>query len=222
MRKAYPDVPGMADYCVYWFRRTQDHLADCTKKEPFRGRAGLVGTQNIRNNASRRGGLDHIASTGTIVEAVENQPWSGEANVHVSIVNWIKGSDSEVLPKRRRLWTVVPKTDPRIALLRHPGVAAAKDYELALREVPQINSALSDEPDLSEVAPLATNTEPQVAFQGVVTGYGGFVVSLKQRAALVANDKRNADVVRPYLIGRDLLSGNGAPSRASSILEAGR
>jgi hypothetical protein len=27
---------------------------------------------------------------GTIVEAVDNQPWSGEANVHVPIANWVK------------------------------------------------------------------------------------------------------------------------------------
>jgi hypothetical protein len=54
------------------------------------GGAGLVGTQNIRNNQSRVGGLDHIVAAGTIVEAVENMPWSGEANVHVSIANWVK------------------------------------------------------------------------------------------------------------------------------------
>ena len=68
----------MADYCVYWFRRAHDHLPDCTKNEPLVGRAGLVGTQNIRNNKSRVGGLDHIVATGTIVEAVDNQPWSGD------------------------------------------------------------------------------------------------------------------------------------------------
>ena len=93
VRKLYPDVPGMADYCVYWFRRAHDHLPVCTADDPFRGRAGLVGTQNIRNNKSREGGLDYIVapgSGGVIVDAVDNQPWSGEANVHVSIANWVK------------------------------------------------------------------------------------------------------------------------------------
>ena len=50
------------------------------------------------------GGLDHIVQTGTIVEAVDNQPWSGEANVHVSIVDWVKTQDAKVLPEKRRLW----------------------------------------------------------------------------------------------------------------------
>jgi type II restriction/modification system DNA methylase subunit YeeA len=90
IRKLYPDVPGMADYCVYWIRKAHDHLPLCTPEDPVAGRAGLVGTQNIRNNKSRVGGLDYVVQSGTIVEAVDNQPWSGEANVHVSIVDWVK------------------------------------------------------------------------------------------------------------------------------------
>ncbi len=97
IRRAYPDVPGMADYCVYWFRKAHNHLPACTAKDRVAGRAGLVGTQNIRNNQSRVGGLDHIVQTGTIIEAVDNQPWSGEANVHVSIVDWVKTQDAEAV-----------------------------------------------------------------------------------------------------------------------------
>ena len=84
VRRKYPAVPGRADYCVYWFRRTHDELATG-------GRAGLVGTNTIRQNYSREGGLDYIASNGgTIHEAVSTQVWSGDADVHVSIVNWTK------------------------------------------------------------------------------------------------------------------------------------
>lgn len=75
----------------------------------FRGRAGLVGTQNIRNNASRTAGLDQIVETGTILDAVDSQPWSGEANVSVSIVNWIKSQDLRLLPRKRRLWSKMEK-----------------------------------------------------------------------------------------------------------------
>jgi SAM-dependent methyltransferase len=100
VRSVYPAVPKMADYCVYWLRKAHDQLAVCTPEDPVAGRAGLVGTQNIRNNESRVGGLDYIAKTGTIVEAVDNQPWSGEANVHVSIVNWVK-RESEPRPQGR-------------------------------------------------------------------------------------------------------------------------
>jgi hypothetical protein len=81
LRTAYPAIPGRADFCVYWFRRAHDHL------KPGQ-RAGLVGTNTIRQNYSREGGLDHVVQNGgTILEAVSSQPWSGEAAVHVSIVN---------------------------------------------------------------------------------------------------------------------------------------
>ena len=96
----------MADFCVYWIRRAHDHLAACTAADPVAGRAGLVGTQNIRNNASRIGGLDHVVKDGTILEAVDNQPWSGEANVHVAIANWVKTQDPALLPKTRMKWSV--------------------------------------------------------------------------------------------------------------------
>src|SRR5207244_1517716 len=81
----FPGVPKMADFCVYWFRRAHDRL-------PKNGHAGLVATNTIRQNETREGSLDYVlANGGTITEAVSTQVWSGEAAVHVSIVNWIKG-----------------------------------------------------------------------------------------------------------------------------------
>jgi len=77
---------GVKDYCVYWFRKAHDHLA------PER-RAGLVATNSIREGGNRRASLDYVAeSGGVITNAVSSQKWPGEANVHVSIVNWVRGS----------------------------------------------------------------------------------------------------------------------------------
>ena len=134
VRAAYPAVPGMADYCVYWLRKAHDHLPVNTAADPVAGRAGLVGTQNIRNNQSRVGGLDYIAKTGTIVEAVENQPWSGEANVHCSIANWVKSQDAALLPKSRRLWFKVEPLPGVNKLRKRATGPASKDYELDCRE----------------------------------------------------------------------------------------
>ena len=85
---AFPDVPKMADFCVHWFRLAHDNLKlGC--------RAGLVGTKTIRQNESREASLDYIVNNGgTITEAVAHQVWSGEAAVHVSIVNWLKGKEA--------------------------------------------------------------------------------------------------------------------------------
>lgn len=208
----YPEVPKMADFCVYWFRRAHDHLNPCTPEDPFAGRAGLVSTQNVRNNASRVGGLDHIAKDGTIIEAVDNQPWSGEANVHVSIANWVKSQNPTLLPKTRRLWF---KTEPSAATKRHwkaQGKIASKEYELAFRDVPAINSALSDEADVSSAAVLSVNSDPKRVFTGQNPCHEGFTLSPQEAVAILAKHPDHRDVLFPYMTGRDLVESNG-PTR---------
>jgi hypothetical protein len=202
LRKAYPEMPGMADYCVYWFRRAHDRLKPCTSADPVTGRAGLVGTQNIRNNASRIGGLDHIADSATILDAVQNQPWSGEANVHVSIANWVKSSDEAVVPKLKHLWYAV-KPAANARRLKGTG-SAAKQYELDMREVRHINSSLSDSVDVSKAAELVVNDG--VCYTGQYPRFNdGFVLSLSDGIALRAASHKNEDVVRPFAGGDELL-----------------
>ncbi len=75
---------GVKDYCVYWFRRAHERLADG-------GRAGLVGTNSISQNYGRGVSLAYIVENGGVLtSAVSKQPWPGEAVVNVSIVNWVK------------------------------------------------------------------------------------------------------------------------------------
>ncbi len=83
---------GVQDLCVYWFRKTIDHLgAD--------GRGGLVGTNSISQNKARAASLDYvIANGGVVTSAISSQKWPGDAKVHVSIVNWIK--DPSEMPER--------------------------------------------------------------------------------------------------------------------------
>ena len=107
---------------------------------PGGGRAGLVGTQNIRNNQSRVGGLDYVVQSGTIVEAVDDQPWSGEANVHVSIANWVKTQDPDLLPSKRNLWFKVQPPPASRELSPSGSGSAAKDYDLDCRECDDIES----------------------------------------------------------------------------------
>lgn len=169
VRKAYPKVPGMADLCVYWIQRAHEELKSCTSADSFAGRAGLVGTQNIRNNASRRGGLDHVVVDGTVVEAVDNQPWSGEANVNVSIANWVKSQDADLLPRKRRLWYEVPLPAGWKKRRVKGSARGTKRYQLDMREVDSINSSLSDKIDVSKAPTLQCNTAPQRVFQGLQT-----------------------------------------------------
>jgi len=183
----YPEVPGRADYCVYWFRRTHDEL----KPE---ARAGLVGTNTIRQNYSREGGLDYILHNGgTITEAVSTQVWSGEAAVHVSIVNWIKGKQTG----RKKLYTQV---------------GDAKDSPWEVVELEEINSALSPEFDVTQAKKLIVNAGSGTCYQGQTHGHEGFLLTPDEAAVMIEQCQSNVKVIFPHLTGDDLLSRN-APQR---------
>jgi SAM-dependent methyltransferase len=206
LERLYPEVPRRADHCTYWFRRAADHLSTLIANDPFSGRAGLVGTQNIRNNESRVGGLDHVVKTGTILDAVENQPWSGDAVVHVSIVNWVKTRDPALVPTRRRLWTAV---EPNAATrkVRRRGQRASNVYELRFRDAAFINSSLSDATDVSGAKALAVNRVPKRCFEGQQPGHTGFRLDRDEYERLIAADAKNAAVIFPYMGGDDLVAG---------------
>ncbi len=193
LRLAYPDVPGMADYCVYWFKRSNDELSDCTSDDPFAGRAGLVGTQNVRNNASRIGGLDKIVESGTIVEAVQNQPWSGEAKVHVSIVNWAKTKDAALVPAKKRLWRIAQNTDRTNRTTRKE-----KQSDLTFTAGSFINSSLSDATDVSKARVITCNAVPQKSFVGIMTGHIGFVLTPSQASEMISKDPSSKEVIFPF------------------------
>src|SRR4051812_14884620 len=83
----YPN-PGVSDLVTYWFPLAHNVL-------PEGGRCAFVATQAIRDNASRHKSLEYVTEhDGVILEAISSQPWSGDAAVTVSIVNWVKGSAS--------------------------------------------------------------------------------------------------------------------------------
>ena len=156
VRARYEDVPGRADYCVYWFRRAHEELEQGK-------RAGLVGTNTIRQNYSREGGLDYIIShDGTITEAVSTEVWSGDAVVHVSIVNWIKGE---------------PPSGVR-TLFVQVGNQATSPWEI--HYLPVINSSLSASLDLASATPLRANKIPKTCFQGQTHGHDGFLLGREE------------------------------------------
>lgn len=189
LRRRYPEVPGRADYCVYWFRRAHDHL-------PPGGRAGLVGTNTIRENDSRRGGLAHIvAHGGVITDAVATQVWSGAAAVHVSIVNWVKGAAPGPAVLR---WQVGDRAD-----------GAWTEVELA-----RIGPALAASVDVTSARALRANRESGACYQGQTHGHAGFLLAPEEARARVQSSPRDAEVLFPFLIADDLLGRpDGGPSR---------
>lgn len=180
LRARHPEVPGHADYCTYWFRLAHLHL-------PEGGRAGLVGTNTVRQTSSRRGALDLIARTGTIVEAVPDLAWPGEAGVRVAIVSWVKGP--------------------------HPGHARLRERvrgQWRVRELPRLGASLVSAVDVDAARPLEVNQSPKLCFQGLTHGHAGLLLSPEQARELLTEHPECKDHVRPYLTAADLLKSQGA------------
>ena len=197
LAETYPAVGGVSDYVVYWFRKAHDHL-------PEGGRGGLVGTNTIRQGDTRKASLDYIVENGGVIyDAVSSQPWSGDAVVEFSIVNWAKGVD--VSPKTFRLSEGTKKV-----------------------ELETIPPSLTAEVDVAAAAPLKVNRDPKVCFQGQTPGHTpGFTLATQQAEDLVERDPESAEVIHPFLTG-DELNSTGRPGRfiidipAEDVLSAQR
>jgi hypothetical protein len=182
LAREYPDVGGVSDYVVYFFRKTHDLLATGA-------RAGLVGTNTVRQGDTRRHSLDYIIDNGGVIyDAISSQPWSGDATVEVSIVNWTKGVGVE----------------PRVLWLSNGTVKL---------EVPEITGALSADIDLRAARPIESVRAPKTGFQGQTPGITeAFVLDVETAERLAAHDPSSAKVMHPYLIG-DELGEDGQPRR---------
>jgi hypothetical protein len=94
-----------ADLATYWFSRSVDVLRAGE-------RAGFVAPNSIAQNESRQASIDKIlANGGTITDAWRSYPWSGDAAVHVGIVNWVMAPYEGV---KRLDGSEVPSISPQL------------------------------------------------------------------------------------------------------------
>jgi SAM-dependent methyltransferase len=184
---AFPKVAKMADFCVHWFRLAHDRLK-------AGGRAGLVATKTITQNESREASLDYVVNRGgTITEAVSKQVWSGEAAVHVSIVNWVKGESQGL----KKLFTQLGdnKTD-----------------EWGCELVEFIGPTLATQTAVIQARILHANQEPKRVYVGQYPFNEGFWLEPQEAGKMVQKQTDHHDVLFPYMIGRDLVE-EGQPTR---------
>jgi hypothetical protein len=141
------------------------------------GRAGLVATNSVTQNRNRKPSLEWIVEHGGVItDAISTQDWTGEAAVDVSIVNWVKE------PPREPLHFILD------------GVPV-ESITPSLRTV---------ELDISGAERLRANEG--IAFQGPQPVGAGFVLAEEEALELVAEGgERYQEVVRPYLVGNDIL-----------------
>lgn len=190
LRDRYPEVDGRSDYCVYWFRLAHDRLKSGQM-------AGLVGTNTIRQNYSREASLDYIVTNGgTITEAMSSMPWPGEAAVHVSIVNWIKGD----VEGEKRLFT-------------QDGNKGGVDERVETR--PTIGPSLSFGVDVTAAKAIRANAAGG-CYQGQTHGHKGFLMKASAAQLAIAQDKSGnlATVLHPFMIANELIGKkNPTPGR---------
>jgi hypothetical protein len=190
LRARYPDVDGRADYCVYWFRLAHDHLKSGQ-------RAGLVGTNTIRQNYSREASLDYVtANGGTITEAMSSMPWPGEAAVHVSIVNWVNGAEKGT----KRLFSL-------------EGNKAGQGERIAMLD--SIGPSLSFSLDVTSAKVIRANAA-RGCYQGQTHGHKGFLMKADAAKLAISGDKSGqlATILWPFMIANDLIAKrNPTPGR---------
>lgn len=140
------------------------------------GHAGLVATNSVTQNRNRKPSLEWIFENGGVItDAIAKQEWTGDATVNVSIVNWVK--QPEIEPER---------------------------FVLDGAEVDGIAPSLVPrDADVSVAAQLPQNSG--FAFQGPIPVGEGFLLTTEEAEALLARGEADyRDVVRPYLIGKDI------------------
>ncbi|KAB2846884.1 MAG: hypothetical protein F9K44_14540 [Hyphomicrobiaceae bacterium] len=115
-----------------------------------------------------------VQNEGIITDAVSSQDWPGLANVDVSIVNWVKGP--------------LDGEPPRVL---DGETVAGIDSALRPSTIP-----------IADVSPLSGNQG--IAFQGFLPGAKFDIPPDKANELLALTDAPYADVVRPYLDGRDI------------------
>ena len=187
LRAAFPDIDGRSDYCVYWFRKAHDHLKAGQ-------RAGMVGTNTIRQNYSRESGLDKIVGDGGLItEAVSSMIWPDEAVVHVSIVNWLKGKQKG----KKRLY--IQDGNDVASGWRHDDLAV-------------IGPALSFGLDVTAAKALEIN-KTGGCYQGQTHGHKGFLVDLNEAKLLIREHPEYRVVLCPFLIANELIGNVGGKPR---------
>jgi hypothetical protein len=140
-------------------------------------RAGMVGTNSISQNRAREASLNYVVGKGGVItDAVSRHKWPGEAVVNVSIVNWIQKPD--------------PPPD---------------EFVLDGEPVAGINTRLQESVvPIEEYEALAANKGR--SFQGPIP-VGPFDLDIEEGDRLLARAEADySDVVKPYLVGEDIVS----------------
>ncbi|MGI9822190.1 Eco57I restriction-modification methylase domain-containing protein [Agromyces sp. Marseille-Q5079] len=142
------------------------------------GFIGLIATKTVAQGDSREVGLDQMSASGfEIIRAVQSRPWpSSSANLDYAAI-W--GTHGEVREDFARFADGV-RTRKISSLLEPAGAVGGTPRRLA--------------------------SNSGIAFEGGKPLGMGFILDREEAESFVANDRRNDEIIRPFLTGDDLNS----------------
>lgn len=181
LRGAYADVPDSADYVMYWWHRAAEAVASGRTV-----RAGLITTNSI-TQAQNRPVVERAAEAGArVIWTVPDHPWideRGAADVRVAL-------------------TVIAKEPVSATLVRVDDSARP----IAEVTVERLNGDLTAHADVATASADPLRANSALASPGFKLHGSGFILPADEARRLLALDPRHAQIVKPYLNGRDLTS----------------
>ncbi|MFG3577805.1 Eco57I restriction-modification methylase domain-containing protein [Micromonospora chersina] len=149
------------------------------------GQTGLIATNTLAQGDTREVGLDQIvARKVTIRQAIKSRPWPSQSAALEFCAVWTSRAQLGATAERRADGLVVT------------GITPSLDAE----------SRVSGNP-------YRLQSNAGISYQGSIILGLGFTMAPEEAAALIARDKRNRDVLFPYLNGQDL---NSRPDGSAS------
>ncbi len=187
LRKVHDDVPGGADYVMFWWHTAADLVAQRQTR-----RFGLITTNSISQASNRKvvGGARAGKAPISLVFVVPDHPWVDSADgaaVRVAMTVAEAGS------ARGRLVTVVDEHSDDFG-----------EAQVGLRErYGVIHADLTVGPEVLAATRLRANES--ISFQGPILVGEGFRLGREDLAELELKPDSLPRTVRPYVIGRDIV-----------------
>ncbi len=118
----FPEVKSQVDFCCYWFRLAHEN-------SPKDQRVGLVGTNTISQGNSRSASLEYVTQNGGFLhDVISTQEWSGDAKVHVSLVNWCYQETRNLYLDNISVNTINSSLNSQISVSKASSLRANKNF----------------------------------------------------------------------------------------------
>lgn len=180
LRETYDEVPDSADYVMYWWYRAAQKVAQAETI-----RAGFITTKAITQTFSRKLIAQAAERGARVCWAVPNHPWVDEAD----------GADVRVA------MTVLAR-DFETAQVIHVDDHAEIE---SVRTTDELNHDLSATADVAGAAANDLLSNKGLASLGFMLAGRGFIVDAQEVERLLRADRKNAEVLKPLVSGRDLV-----------------